>query len=280
MFFRLSALKQTVSVMPKIKAAFIQTNPVFGRIQKNTDSAVRSIMALDADVYVLPELFSTGYQFKNAKEALSLSESAVDGYAAKALGAASREKGVFIAAGIAERHGGRAYNSAVLIGPKGLIGVYRKAHLFWHEKKVFTPGNTPFKVYDIGIARVGMMICFDWVFPEVARTLALKGAEIILHPSNLVLPYCPDAMITRSLENRVFAVTANRVGAEERIKGRPLNFIGLSQITAPDGNVLYRAPKARAVSKAVEIEISDARTKKITPLNDIFKDRRRELFKL
>ncbi|TAN61745.1 acyltransferase, partial [bacterium] len=239
--------------MPKIKLAFIQTSPVFGCIEKNTTDAVRRIAALDADIVVLPELFSTGYQFKSAAEALKYGDDAVSGYAASALSAVAKEKGVFISAGIAERYKGKAYNSAILVGPSGFIGVYRKAHLFWHEKNIFAPGNTAFKVYDIGLARVGMMICFDWVFPEVMRTLALKGADVILHPSNLVLPYCPDAMITRCLENRVFAITANRVGVEERIKGRALHFIGSSQITAPNGSVLCRAAKTRAVSKVIEV---------------------------
>jgi predicted amidohydrolase len=265
--------------MPKIKLAFIQTSPVFGNIEKNTADAVKRIAALDADIVVLPELFSTGYQFKSAAEALKYGEDAVSGHAASVLSAVAKKKGMFIAAGIAEKHKGKAYNSAILTGPKGFIGVYRKAHLFWHEKNIFAPGNTPFKVYDIGIAKVGMMICFDWVFPEAMRTLALKGADVILHPSNLVLPYCPDAMVTRCLENRVFAVTANRVGEEERIKGRALRFIGSSRITAPNGSVLCRAPKARVASKVIEVNINEARSKKITPLNDLFKDRRTEFFK-
>jgi len=75
-----------------------------------------------------------------------------------------------------------------------------------------------------------MMICFDWFFPESARTLALKGAQLILHPSNLVMPYCQDAMITRSIENRVFSITSNRIGREGGY-----NFTGKSQIVSFDG---------------------------------------------
>lgn len=263
-----------------MKAAYIQTSPVFGQIEKNVEKAVRKIETIGADLVVLPELFSTGYQFRSKAEALSLGEDALRGYASKRLQEAAKKTKTHIVAGIAERKGNRAYNSSILVSPKGFVGVYRKAHLFWNEKKIFSPGDTPLKVYDIGKARIGMMICFDWVFPEVARTLALKGADIICQPSNLVLPYCPQAMITRSLENRVFSITANRVGSEERIKGKRLRFIGQSQIVAPNGEVLHRAGGAKEAVKVIEIEPRDARNKLITPVNDIVKDRRKDLFVL
>lgn len=267
-----------------MKAGFVQTSPRFGDIQRNVDGAVETTRALcrstGAALVVLPELFSTGYQFRSAKEALILAEDAVDGYAAKRLAEAAKDLGVFIVAGFAERAGNKVYNSAVLIGPKGHVGTYRKAHLFWNEKKIFSPGDTPFEVYKAGDARVGMMICFDWFFPEAARTLALKGADIICHPSNLVLPYCPAAMITRSLENRVYSITANRVGAEERLDGKRLKFIGTSQIIAPDGKVLVRAGRVRPRAQAAELDLKAARDKRITTLNNVFKDRREEFYKL
>ena len=155
---------------------------------------------------------------------------------------------------------------------------YRKSHLFWYEKRFFSPGNTGFRVHDIGIARIGMMICFDWVFPEVCRVLALNGADIICHPSNLVLPHCPQAMITRCLENRVFAVTANRVGSESRTAGSPLKFIGKSQIVDPDGRVLCRASDNKVETMVIDINPKLARDKRITPKNDLFVDRRVDLF--
>ncbi|MBI5562949.1 MAG: acyltransferase [Deltaproteobacteria bacterium] len=263
-----------------MKIGFIQTAPVFGEIKRNVDNASRRIALLDAELIVLPELFSTGYRFKGRKEALGLAEDAGEGYASTVLLEAAKAKKTHIVAGFAERKGSRVYNSAMLIGPKGLIGVYRKAHLFWDEKKIFDPGDTPLRVHDIGKARVGMMICFDWVFPEVCRTLALRGADIIAQPSNLVLPYCPAAMITRSIENRVYSITANRVGTEERKTGKALRFIGSSQIAAPDGTVLAAASKTRPGAASVEIDVKRARDKKITPMNDLFKDRRADLFDL
>lgn len=263
-----------------MKAGFIQTRPVFGALEKNIDDAVKRIMKLDAALIVLPELFSTGYQFRSRKEAFGLAQDAATGMEAARLSAAAKAKKAFIIAGFAERDNGAVYNSAMLVGPKGIIGVYRKAHLFWNEKNIFDAGNTPFNVYDIGKVKVGMMICFDWVFPEAARTLALKGADVIAQPSNLVLPYCPDAMITRSIENRVYTITANRVGVEERKTGGPLRFIGTSQVTAPDGRVLIRAGASKQQSACVEIDVRLARNKKISPANNLFIDRRRDLFEL
>ena len=183
-------------------------------------------------------------------------------------------------AGIAEQDENRVYNSAVVIGPNGYLGKYRKIHLFGTEKNCFDQGNLPLKVFDIGSARVGVMICFDWRFPETARTLALSGADLIAHPSNLVLPHCPQAIITRCLENRVFAATANRVGTEERIPGNPLNFIGQSQVVDPDGNILCRASETKEETKVVEIDIGKSRNKSINSGDNLFADRRPDLYRL
>jgi predicted amidohydrolase len=112
------------------------------------------------------------------------------------------------------------------------------------------------------------MVCFDWYFPEAMRTLMLKGADVVLHSANLVLPYCPDAMVTRCLENRVFAVTANRVGTE-----RGLTFIGSSQITASNGEILARLPREGVATAMASIVPQDARNKDVTQHNNILSDR-------
>ncbi|MEE9543759.1 MAG: nitrilase-related carbon-nitrogen hydrolase, partial [Thermodesulfobacteriota bacterium] len=166
---------------------FVQSSPKFGEVGRNVDIALRRVLRADVDLIVLPELFNTGYRFRSLKEAFRLAEEIPDGPTTERLIETASAKKVFIVAGLAERKGKKVYNSAVLVGPRGLIGVYRKAHLFSTEKRLFTPGDTPFEVFDIGKAKVGMMICFDWLFPEAARALALKGADIICHPSNLVL---------------------------------------------------------------------------------------------
>jgi len=263
-----------------IMAGFVQTDPVFGRVDENVRAALKEIKALKAGLVVLPELFSTGYQFCSMDEAMSLAEEVPGGPTTEALLEAASTSGTIIVAGILEKAGKKLFNSSILVSPEGFAGLYRKAHLFWREKNIFTPGDRPFEVFEVGGVRLGMMICFDWYFPEVARTLALKGADIICHPSNLVLPHCPAAMVTRCLENRVYAITANRAGVEERRKGEPLRFIGQSQVVAPDGAVLYRAPDHGTDAAAVPIEPAKARNKAATRLNDIFKDRRKDLFNL
>ena len=263
-----------------MKVAFLQTSPAFGEVERNVERAIKKIGPLDAGLVVLPELFSTGYQFRSREEVRRLSETVPDGYASLRLREAAALTNKTIVAGIAEKSGRRFYNSSVIVTPEGISGVYRKAHLFRNEKRMFSPGDTPFEVYNVGGVRLGMMICFDWLFPEVARTLALKGADIICHPSNLVLPYCPEAMITRSLENRVFSITANRVGTEERIAGESLGFIGSSQVVSPAGTVLIRAGGKKEESGVVEIDPLEARKKDITPENNVLSDRRTDLFGL
>ena len=116
------------------------------------------------------------------------------------------------------------------------------------------------------------MICFDWIYPESARSLALRGAQIIAHPSNLVLPHCPDAMITRCLENKVFAATADRVGTEDR-GGNPLTFIGKSQVVSPAGSVLVRLGDEEGVA-VVEVDPHEADAKSINEHNDLLRQRR------
>ena len=256
-----------------MRVGFLQTFPVFGKKSENVDKAIVQMNNLDADLVVLPELFNTGYQFTSQEEVLALAEKVPDGQTTQALIDLSKKKHLYIVAGLAERENDRCYNSAVLVGPNGFIDCYRKLHLFYHEKRWFVPGNAGLGVYDIGHAKIGIMICFDWFFPEVARCLALKGADVICHPANLVLPYCPQAMITRCIENRVFAITANRIGIERRSE-ESLTFIGTSQVLGTKGEILYRASSDREESIVVEIDPGNARNKHVTDVNHIFDDRR------
>jgi predicted amidohydrolase len=126
--------------------------------------------------------------------------------------------------------------------------------------------------------KIGMMVCFDWFFPEVTRVLALKGAQLICHPSSLVMPFCQDAMRTRSLENKVFTVTANRIGTEKR-GSFALTFTGKSQVVDPSGDVLASAGERSESLKVVDIDIEIAKNKLVNPNNDVFKDRKISLYK-
>jgi len=260
-----------------MRVAFVQFAPNFGAKVENLGRALELAEGAPADLYVLPELFTTGYCFRSREELAGLAEAIIGGFTVGHLQVWCRRHGAHVCAGLAEADGARLYNSAVLVGPKGLVNVYRKAHLFWREKDLFDRvTEDPFEVADIGVARVGMMICFDWIFPEAARILALRGAQLILHPAALVLRYCPPAMVTRAVENRVFTVTAGRTGEESRWD-RPLKFIGASRVVSPEGEVLAEGGDEET-AKVVELDPAAADDKKITPQNDLVADRRVEFY--
>lgn len=258
-----------------MKLAVVQTSPQFGDIDANIKEAISLMKSSRADLYVLPELFNTGYNFLDVQEVDRLAEPA-DGNTCKALTAFAAEHQCYIAYGFAEKKE-HLYNSAQLVGPNGPIGLYRKVHLYYRETILFTPGDLGFPVFDLPFGRVGMMVCFDWFYPESARTLALNGAQIILHPSNLVMPYCPDAMVTRCLENRVFAATANRVGREHR-GNTDLSYIGKSQIVSPRGEILTRLSGADPGVSVVDIDPSLSMNKRLNEFNDLLADRRPETY--
>jgi predicted amidohydrolase len=252
--------------------AAVQTSPVLGDTAGNIARALELASTVDAGLYVLPELYSTGYAFHDRRQAESLAEP-VFGKSVSACAATAAKRKCWICGGFAERAGEGMYNSAFLAGPDGVAGVYRKTHLFGLERDLFLPGDSGFEVIDAGWARIGMMICFDWIFPEAMRTLALRGADVVLHPANLVLPYCPDGMTTRCLENRVFAITADRVGRDAH-PGGEVKFIGKSQIVSPRAEVLARASDCREEVVTAEIDPAEARNKKIPSGNDLLADRR------
>ena len=263
----------------KIKAGFLQFQPVFGEILQNICTIEDMLRDVDFDLMVLPELCTTGYQFVSGSELISLSETK-DGKLGQALLKLAREKQGVIVAGFAEKNGDEVFNAAMTVGPEGILSVYRKAHLFFNEKQFFSPGNTPFVPVETGLGfSLGTMICFDWMFPEAARSLALGGANIIAHPANLVLPWCQRAMFARAVENRVFVITANRFGTESRGAEVPLTFTGGSQIMTPDGETPAKAGPAEAVAMVREINLS-ATDKQLNPRNHLFEDRRPDLYRL
>ena len=233
------------------------------------------------DLAVLPELFNTGYQFTSQDEAVSMAEDLTgdpaEGSVCHALCVASAETGTTIIAGLAEKDGDHLFNSSILVRPDGSRDIYRKVHLFLDEKSIFTPGDLGFPVFEACGTRVGMMICFDWIFPEAARSLALGGAEIICHPSNLLLPWCQAAMVTRCQENMVATVTSNRVGTENRT-GTELTFSGRSQVMSRMGERLAGLDKDETGVAKAAVEIIE-RDKLFTPRNDLWGDRRPEAYR-
>lgn len=260
-----------------IRLGYFQFNPVFGEINQNTNTVVKNLESAQADIIVLPELAFTGYYFEDGNEVAPLAENPHRSQTVETLTALCRARDFYLVTGFAEKADDRLFNSALLIGPDGLLHIYRKLHLFNTEKECFTPGDKPLEIQSIRGVKVGMMICFDWIFPEVSRILTLKGADIICHPANLVLDYCQSAMLIRCTENHVFAVTANRYGAEQRPHGS-IQFTGKSQIVAPKGKLLVRAPSQKEQLSIVTIDPEDARNKCLTPHNHITSDRRPDFY--
>jgi predicted amidohydrolase len=254
-----------------MRVAVVQTNPVFGETASNVKDALAMMETVDADLYVLPELFNTGYNFVDQKEVDRLAENS-SGQTFQILSGFSEKKSCYVVYGFAEK-ADRCYNSASLVGPTGLVGKYRKVHLYSRETLFFAPGNIGFPVFDLPFGKIGIMICFDWMFPESARSLALGGAQLIAHPSNLVMPYCPDAMVTRCLENRVFAATADRIGKEDR-GGVKLQYIGKSEIVSPRGEILVRLDENEQGISVMNIDLEMASNKKINEYNDLLIDRK------
>ena len=259
-----------------MRVAIFQFSPAFGKTTANVARIEHAVRSADADLWVLPELATTGYLFADRAECTALSEP-VTGPSLRALADVCRERRTRLVVGFAERDGEMLFNSSAYIGPDGVVAAYRKVHLFDRERVTFDPGPDPFRVDPLGPHRLGMMICFDWVFPEAARSLALLGADIVAHPANLVLPFCQDAMVTRALENGVFCLTANRIGVERRA-GAELAFTGRSQIVDPRGRVLARAPAGEDATLVADIDLDLARDKSLTPRNDRLGDRRPECY--
>ncbi|MCK4302367.1 MAG: carbon-nitrogen hydrolase [candidate division Zixibacteria bacterium] len=260
-----------------MRIGFVQLAPYLGDMQA-TMHRIDALMADadGADLLVLPELCNSGYNFESREQAWETSEELGSSVFMRYLEAKCRQHGMHIVSGINERDGDRLYNTAVLVGPDGCLGKYRKLHLFLNEKDYFTPGDLGLPVFDIGPCKIGLVICFDWLFPEAWRVLALKGADIICHPSNLVIPgLAQKAIPIHSVINRVFVITANRVGTEGA-----LTFTGLSTIADPRSDVLVQASATEEAVRTVDIDISLARDKMITPRNHALNDRRPEEYTL
>jgi predicted amidohydrolase len=255
----------------------MQFAPVLGDLEATIRRIDRlSSHCAGADLLVLPELCNSGYNFESVAQAWSTSEEIGAGVFLQYLETLCRQLDCHIVSGLNEREGNHLYNSAVLVGPQGYVGCYRKLHLFMNEKDFFQPGDTGLPVFDIGPCRVGMLVCFDWIFPEAWRVLALKGADIICHPANLVLPdLAQRAVPIHALTSRVYVVTANRIGTE-----RTLTFTGMSTIADPRGEVLIRASRDEQEVGVAEADIGLARDKDITSRNHVLADRRPEEYGL
>lgn len=256
----------------------MQFQPHLLEVDYNLSRMQKYVCENSADLFVFPELATSGYVFATQAEVDHVSESIPDGICFEAMRELAIQRHSSIIYGFAEKAAGKTYNSSILINPDGTYHLYRKIHLFNREKLFFCAGDLGFNVVPAknGVL-IGMMICFDWQFPEAARTLAIKGAQIICHPSNLVLPWCQEAMKTRSLENRLFTVTANRIGLESNQELQEF-FTGMSQITGNKGEILLRLSTDQEEIGIVEIDPVLAKDKTVTERNNAMTDRRPEFY--
>jgi len=263
-----------------MKLSALQFSPNRGDVSSNISRMDSLAADLECDLLVIPELASTGYLFTDREELLPLAERAGEGEFCRWMLDRARRGDTVVVGGFAERdERDRLFNSALIALPDGTWHVYRKTHLFYKENWIFEPGDTGFFVVEWGGARIGTMICYDWRFPESARTLALRGADVIAHPSNLVAAkslWAP-TMSTRSFENKVISITANRSGSDS-LGEETLKFSGESQIVAMSGKILALASADGDEVVVAEADPAATRDKSFNPYNDLFGDRRPEFY--
>src|SRR5580765_6607444 len=221
-----------------MRVAVAQMEPRLAETERNLDAALERLeeaAAAGAQLLVLPECAIPGYMYDSAEEALPYAEE-IPGPTTEAFERECARLGVHAITGLLERDGDTLYNAAILVGPDGLIGTYRKTHLpFLGVDRFVVPGDT-LPVFETPLGRIGIEICYDLRFPEVTRTLALKGADIVAHPTNFPMAAkIQTELITvaRAAENRIYLLVANRVGKERRGE-----FCGWSQIVDPYGTRL------------------------------------------
>jgi predicted amidohydrolase len=270
-----------------LRVACIQMEP---RIGQKADNMARSLQgiaeaaAAGAQLVVLPELCNTGYVFASREEAFAAAERVPDGPSCHAWIRAAAEHGVAIVAGIGEHAGDRIYNAAVIIGPAGYLGTYRKNHLWGEENLFFAPGDLGVPVFEIAGGRIACAICYDLWFAEIYRMAAIGGADLLCVPTNWVpmreqpghLPMMANLLAMAGAHgNSIFVAAADRVGVE---RGQP--FLGNSLIVGPSGwPMAGPASLEREEILLADLDLSEARRMRdLTPFNNVLNDRRPEVY--
>lgn len=256
----------------------------FGDREKNLArivDALRETAKQGAQLTVFPECALPGYCFESLAEARPHAEP-LPGPSTERLAKVCSELGVFAVVGLLEADGERIFNAAALVGPGGVVGSYRKLHLPYLGVDMFTTkGDRPLETWLAGDVRVGMSICYDGAFPESSRVMALKGADLIVLPTNWPpgAECTADFVInTRAMENHIYYMAVNRVGTE-----RGFRFIGKSKVCNPSGEVLALANHEDETILYAEIDPALARRKRVIRVPgkheiDRFADRRPEMY--
>jgi 5-aminopentanamidase len=244
-----------------MQVAVAQIDPQLGEKERNLAVCVARMeeaAAAGAQLLVLPECAIPGYMFESGDEALPFAEE-IPGPSTAAFERECARLGIHVVCGLLERDGDALRNAAVLVGPDGLVGTYRKTHLpFLGVDRFVVPGDA-LPVFDTPLGRIGIEICYDLRFPEVTRTLALQGADLVAHPTNFPLAAkIQTELITvaRAAENRVYLLTANRCGKE-----RWAEFCGRSQIVDPYGVRLSETDETSETLLLGEVDVEKARNK-------------------
>ncbi len=266
------------------RIAGVQMDIAFGEPATNLErmcDALRETASGGAMLTVFPECALAGYCFDSLEEARPFAQP-IPGPATDAMTEACRKLDTFAVFGLLEADGAKVFNACALVGPDGLVGSYRKLHLpFLGVDRFTTPGDRPLVVHEARGLRLGMLICYDLVFPEATRSLALDGADLIVLPTN----WPPGAECTadclvnaRALENKIYFLAVNRSGRE-----RGYDFIGRSKAANPSGELLAVARDARPEILMTDIDVARARDKKVVRIPgqfelDRFADRRPEFY--
>jgi predicted amidohydrolase len=236
----------------------IQIGDVAGNLARMADRQ-REATGQGAELVVFPECAVPGYCFRDLAEARPFSQT-IPGPSTDAVQAVCRETNSRAVFGLLETDGDRLFNAAVLVGPEGVLGAYRKTHLPFLGIDMHTAyGDRPLAVQTMGDLRVGLLICYDAAFPEATRALGLAGADLVCLPTNwppgseLVAEHVINA---RALENNIYYIAVNRVGEE-----RGFTFIGHSKIADPSGRTLAYANHTREEILYADIDPAVARRK-------------------
>ena len=270
-----------------VKIACVQMEPVVGKKEQNvgrTIELIETAAAQGARLIVLPELANSGYVFASREEAFALAEEVPHGPTSRAWMDVARRHGLHLVAGINERDGQALYNAAVVVGPTGHVGTFRKVHLWEAENLFFEPGNLGFPVFKTPLGRLGTFICYDGWFPESYRLCALQGADIVCVPTNWVPIPGQDpkreAManilcMAAAHSNSIFIAAADRIGTE---RGQP--FIGQSLIVSYTGwPIGGPASYDREEIVYAEANLADARRKRNwNEYNQVLRDRRGDVY--
>lgn len=256
----------------RFKVAAIQMNCILGNKQENLAKAkklVEQAIQQGAKLIVLPELFNTGYRVEEHDWELA---EPIPGYTTDWMSEISARNGIYLVGCMLEKGQtkGLVYDTAVVVGPDGLIGSYRKIHLWDTENTRFAKGEE-FPVFDLGIVRLGMQICYEVGFPEGARILTLNGADIVVYPSAFgkARLYAWDvATRSRALENGIYLIACNRTGTE---KGET-TFGGTSRIVNPEGKILAEASQEdEVILSEIDLDVVARQRRTIPYLRDLNK---------